>query len=242
MAEDEIIKHTKKTFAILKSSEHGWKHKLKETVVEILIIVFAVTLSIWLHNASEQQHNRAEEKEFLKGLKEDLEVNITHISNSQLFYQNTIKGYRYFFAIANGLPLNEDSIKTYSGIFFSSTDLDPHIGRYEGLKSSGRFSIIENKDLLNNIITLHESTIQRIKELNDKYYRHNEKLESLVAENTQLGKNGQITNAAEIVSRSDFKILLQVNAAIIANNILFANQAGITKCKEIINQINEALK
>lgn len=241
MAEDEIIKHTKKTVAILKSAETDWKHKIKDIILEILIIIFAVTVSIWLHNWSEQQHDKKEEKEFFIGLKKDLETDITNMTNSKLFYDNTLKGIRYFL-ITGSTTLNQDSINKYSGIFFNSTDLDPHIGRYEGLKSSGKFKIIENKDLLNNIITLHESIIQRIQELNEKYYRHNEKLETLVSQNIQLMKNGQIANASEVTNRSDFKILLNINGGIIANNIIPANEAGINKCKEIIKQIDTELK
>lgn len=242
MAEDEIIKHTKKTYAILKSPETDLKHKVKEIVVEILIIVFAVTVSIWFHNWSEAQHDKKEEKEFFVGLRKDLEMDIQNMTNSKVFYENTLQGIRFFLGTENGMTLNQDSINKYSGIFFNSTDLDPHIGRYEGLKSSGKFKIIENKELLNNIIALHESIIQRIQELNEKYYRHNENLEAVISKNTQLATNGQIANASEVTNRSDFKILLKVNGGIIANNIIPANETGINKCKDIIKQIEMELK
>ena len=152
------------------------------------------------------------------------------------------EGIHYFLVNGDGKNINIDSINKYSDIFFSSTDLDPHIGRYEGLKSSGKFKIIENKELLNNIIYLHEGMIQRIQELNDKYYRHNEKLETVIFQNTRLGKNGRIENASLVLSRSDFKILLSINGGIIADNIIQAHEAGINKCNEIIKQIDEELK
>jgi len=63
----------------------------------------------------------------------------------------------------------------------------------EGLKGSGRFTIIENQELLNNLIELHESIIQRIQDLNEKYYLHNQKIATLIAQNTILGKNGKGT-------------------------------------------------
>jgi len=138
--------------------------------------------------------------------------------------------------------MNQDSINKYSGIFFSSTDLDPNIGRYQGLKSSGKFRIIDNKELLNNIINLHESIILRIQELNDKYYRHNDKLESVIFQNTRLSPNRQIENASMVTSRSDFKILLSVNGGIIVNNIIQAHEDGINKCNEILKQLDEELK
>jgi hypothetical protein len=56
MAEHEIIKHTKKAFAIFKTSDMGLKRKVIDILTEILIIVFAVSVSIWLSNWSETRH------------------------------------------------------------------------------------------------------------------------------------------------------------------------------------------
>ena len=62
MAEHEIIKHTKKAFKILKSSEMSLRNKLADILTEILIIVFAVSISIWLSNWSERRQDHKEEK------------------------------------------------------------------------------------------------------------------------------------------------------------------------------------
>ncbi len=67
MAEDEIIKHTKAAYKAFKDPEKDWIHKLKEILLEVLIIVFAVSVSIWLHNWSESVKDKNEEKEFLRG-------------------------------------------------------------------------------------------------------------------------------------------------------------------------------
>src|SRR4051812_19152197 len=47
MAELEVVKHTKKVYKIWNSKEHSFWHKAKEFLIEIFIIVFAVSLSIW---------------------------------------------------------------------------------------------------------------------------------------------------------------------------------------------------
>jgi hypothetical protein len=242
MAENEIIKHTKKSYAIIKSKDNDWKHKLREIFVEVLIIIFAVSVSIWLHNWSEHQHDVQEEKEFFIGFKKDLEIDIKNMTSSKTFYENTLKGINYFLRNGNHTSLNQDSISIYSGVFFNSTHLDPHIGRYEALKSSGKFKIIENKELLNNIITLHESNIRRIQELNELYSQHNQKLEVLVSQNTRLDELGRITNATEIMNRSDFRIILNISKGIITNNVIPATESGINKCNEIIDQIDKELK
>ena len=58
MAEQEVIKHTKKIFKVWSNKEHILRHKLKEFLVEVFIIVFAVTISIWFHNRSEHAHQQ----------------------------------------------------------------------------------------------------------------------------------------------------------------------------------------
>ena len=69
MAEHEIIKHTKKAFKILKSSDMSLKNKLADILTEILIIVFAVSISIWLSNiiiTGRDQQIEAAVKELMK--------------------------------------------------------------------------------------------------------------------------------------------------------------------------------
>ncbi|MEI8006782.1 MAG: DUF6090 family protein [Bacteroidota bacterium] len=242
MAENEIIKHTKKAYEIIKSSGKNIKHKLYEIFIEILIIVIAVSISIWFHNWNERRHDRQEEKEFFTGLKKDLQSDMENMTNSRKLYEYTLRGISYFLKTKHDTKLNQDSVIKYSDCFFSSTDLDPHIGRYEGLKSSGRFSIIENKELLNDIIEMHESIIQRIQDLNQKYYQHNQKTASLISQYAELSQNGTVINAASVASRSDFKILIGTSAGLIVNNIIPIHMTGIKKCNEIIAMIDKELK
>jgi hypothetical protein len=242
MSEHEIIKHTKKAYAIFKSSDMGLKNKFIDIITEIVIIVFAVSISIWLSNWSESRHDRKEEKEFLIGFRKDLVTEMDNMSSSRGFYLKTLNGIKYFLNVEKGVTLNKDSISKYSFVFFSSTDLDPHTSRYEGLKSSGKFKIIENKELLNNIIDLHETIIQRIQTLNEKYYEHTQKLEALIVQNVHLAKGGGIINSEEVLKRNDMIILLTTTGGIIESNIIGIHNIGIKKCQEIMTQIDKELK
>jgi len=242
MAEQEIIKHAKKAYMIFKSSNMSIKTKVTDILTEIVIIVFAVSISIWLSNWSERRHDRKEEKEFLTGFKKDLQSESENMTSSKEFYSKTLQGISYFLSIGKGGALNKDSINKYSFIFFSSTDLDPHVSRYEGLKSSGKFKIIENKELLNNIIDLQETIVQRIQTLNEKYYEHTQKLEALIDQNVHFTKDGEILNAEDVVKRNDLIIVLTTSGGIIQNNIMSVHDEGIKKCKEITAQIDEELK
>jgi hypothetical protein len=242
MIEDEIIKHTRKTFSISKISGKSLRNKIVEILIEILIIFAAVTISIWLDDWSQKKHDQKEEKEFLSGLKTDLQNDIENMVSSKRFYKNSILGMNYFLGIDRKTTINKDSINKYSGIFFSSTNLDPQIGRYEGLKSSGRFKIIENKELLNSIISLHETIIKRIEYLNEMYYKENQKLEDLISLKVKFGEDGKIANIESIINESDFKMRLSLNKGLIENNVIPIHETGIKECNEIFNQIDKEIK
>src|ERR1700709_1251392 len=96
MAEEEIRKHTKAVYKDWTDPHFGWKHKLKEIFFEILIIVFAVSISIWFHNWSESRKDRKEEKEFLAGLKTDLQSDLKEMKGDTAAYNIILDGMLYF--------------------------------------------------------------------------------------------------------------------------------------------------
>ena len=69
---DEILKHTQKIHKSISNRHNSLKGKIKEIFVEILIIIFAVTLSIYFHDLSEEHHKRLEATFFLKNIKNAL--------------------------------------------------------------------------------------------------------------------------------------------------------------------------
>jgi hypothetical protein len=241
MAEDEIRKHANTAIKIVKDTEAGWKHKLKDIFVEVLIIVFAVTVSIWFHNWSDKMQEQKEEKVFLTGFRKDLKGDTDNIQSSLGFYRKSAAGIRYFAKVGAGDSLNNDSLKKYSYIFFSSTTLDAHISRYEALKSSGKLSIIENPELLNNIIDLNESTLSRIQLLNDLYLKFIGKTSDYIQLNAQLSPKGAITNAPTILSTSQWRFLMIFGQSSIVQNVIPAHEDGLKKCRELIKEINREL-
>jgi hypothetical protein len=74
--QDEVTKHTRKIYRAMNDRRRSFAEKTKEIIVEILIIVFAVTLSIWFHSWSEHRHEQKEVREFLIGIKDDLNKDI----------------------------------------------------------------------------------------------------------------------------------------------------------------------
>jgi len=74
--EQEILKHGIKAYKEMKNPAHNFWVKAKEIFIEILIIVFAVTISIWLHGWAEHKQQQKEVKAFLTDLKDDLQQDI----------------------------------------------------------------------------------------------------------------------------------------------------------------------
>ncbi len=95
MAEQEVIKHTRKIYKTWFSREHSFWHKLSDFLVEIIIIVFAVSISIWFHNRSEHAHEQEEVKAFLLGLKSDLLQDIKEMQNDKEAYQDQANIFSY---------------------------------------------------------------------------------------------------------------------------------------------------
>lgn len=76
MADIEVKNHVKKIHKIVVKKERTILEKFKEVVLEIFIIVFAVSLSIGLHSWSEHRHEQKQVKNFLIGLKSDIQNDI----------------------------------------------------------------------------------------------------------------------------------------------------------------------
>src|SRR5213075_1367445 len=102
MADQEMIKHTKVAYKALNNPLTSWKHKFKEVSMEILIIVFAVSLSIWLHSWNEKRHERSEAVAFLKGLYTDIGNDLVQLKSDRETYSRVLNGGAYFLKVSNG--------------------------------------------------------------------------------------------------------------------------------------------
>ena len=112
MAEQEVIKHTKKLFGIWETKNPIW-HKISEFVFEIFIIVFAITISIYFHDRSVLKHQRHETQEFLLGLKQDLITDIEEMNQDKSSFMQSGKAFKYITNRKLGEPINADTISKY---------------------------------------------------------------------------------------------------------------------------------
>jgi hypothetical protein len=241
MAEDEIIKHAKAVYETMNDKQKNWKHKLKEILIEILIIVFAVSISIWFHNWAESFKDKKEEKEFLSGLKDDLEADIKEMKSDSAGLRKAQQGIYYFQRVGAGDSLYEDSIKKYNFIFFSWTQISPRISRFEAIKGSGKLDIIENKKLLYNLIDLYQKDFPQITKLNDEMNSlTNNKILPFLEDHVVSNAKDSLLLTKVFFRIPKMRVLLSEGNAV-QNNIA-AYSEGIYKSNEILNQIDEELK
>ena len=144
MAEQEVIKHVKAAIETARSKDTNWKHKVREILLEVAIIVFAVSLSIWLHGWAEGLRDKKDEREFLAGLKDDLKDNLQEMGGDRDYYELRLQGTRYFERFVVGAAaLNKDSMTLYVPTFYANSQFNPQGSRFEALKSSGKLGIID---------------------------------------------------------------------------------------------------
>ena len=240
MAEDEIRKHAKAAIRAIKEPGKNWKHRLGDILLEILIIIFAVSISIWFHNWAESWKDRTDEKEFLTGLKGDLQADLVEMKSDRASYERGLRGVSYFEQVGGGTPLNMDSLSLYMPLFFGYTQIDPRVSRFEALKGSGRFDIIRNKKLLLDITDLYTKDIPAITTINiySNDIREN-KLLAYVTTHIQLEKNGDATNWQDMLRTSEMRVLIKLAES--AHNCITYYSAGIAKSEKIIKEIDQEL-
>src|ERR1700761_4306985 len=146
--EEELAKHTKKIYHSVKETGHSGWEKLKEVGIEIFIIVFAVTLSIGLHNWSDHRNEQKETREFLLGIKSDLSQDIHLLEDNKRSILRVNAGFDYISALNNSKTIDTASGQAIGGhLNFEARTTHPNIGRCEGFKSSGKIGTIEDDSL-----------------------------------------------------------------------------------------------
>lgn len=135
--------------------------KSKKIVLEILVIVFSITLSIWLSNLNDERKKRNEGVEFLKALNADL------IKDSEILTQELVLFENY----AKKLDTIKNSkLKTQKKeLGISIVILFRNNVQFESYKNSGKLSNIKDVELRNDILYYYEQDNKILTTLNEKY-------------------------------------------------------------------------
>jgi len=237
MAEQEVIKHTKKVYKVWTSQEHSFWQKLKEFLIEIFIIVFAITLSIWVHNKSEHAHQQDDVKKFLIGLKSDLKSDLAEMQNDRASYLDQQAAFSYIAGVRqNHNLISFDSLRKYSNWLFNTTALEPNNGRFEGFKSSGKIGWIENEELQNDIMDLYQEDIVSLLNSTNNYIITKRKFFDYVNKNEKR-LTDSTTNRAEILAQDEAQNI----AGLLSNpgEVFPRYDKCMAKMQKIITEIDE---
>jgi hypothetical protein len=157
--QDEVSKHTKKIYKTVKDPSRSFADKAKETIVEICIIVFAVSLSIWLHGWSEDRHERKVANAFLKGLKKDLSEDVAQLTKNRMQTSTLDSNYIFLASVKGKSKDTTIERKIKESLWYTLIVTRPNIGRYDGFKSSGKIETIENDSLKQDMLTFYQQII-----------------------------------------------------------------------------------
>jgi hypothetical protein len=220
MSEEKIIQHSAKALHALQHKEAGWAKKLKEFFVEILIIVFAVSITLVLHNWNDERHERRMEREFLAGIKSDLDSAVADIDDNGPDFQANID---YFLAVRQQLAtrqINAAYIDSNSFRLGHTTYLIFDMGRFEGFKSTGYLRLIEDKTLLKHLMTLYTVTMPFQVQADASTYKNRQQYYD-----EHIGPKGTFVPYAN----GDFRLLASKLVDDPAFNYYIINWAGLLK-------------
>ena len=235
MAEQEVIRHTKKLFGVWKTNNPIW-HKIADFLFEIFIIVFAITISIYFHDRSVLKHQRHETKEFLLGLKQDLTTDIEEMNQDKNSFMQSEKAFNYITNRKLNEPLNADTISKYYGWIFNTTGLVPNSGRFEGFKSAGKIGTIENKELQNNIMDLYQENIPNLINSTNFYTSKKQSLFEYVHMNRKRLTDTTSNLVSVLSSDPAYNICVSLR---FVQEIFSRYDTCINKMNTIINDINK---
>lgn len=232
--QEEITKHSEKIYKTVKNSEHTLGEKVKEIIIEICIIVFAVTLSIGLHGWSEHRHQQEEVSVFLANLKNDLKNDIKNIDDEKEAYQKSNMSYEKILALT---PLQLDSIYKSKNIVDFPVHSHGHtmnIGNYEGFKSSGKIGYIEDEKLKQKMLSYYQIFVPAQDEVDKMYNDFLFKCFDKMIENADKPEE-------KLYSDPKFKKTLEFLVRLGKNNIRVYNENTKPLAVELIKDIEKEL-
>jgi hypothetical protein len=197
---DEITKHTLKIYKTIRKPETSISKKIVDITLEVLIIVFAVSLAQYLERYREDGIKQKEVKEFLTGLKEDMRADVEQAKGNVQSYNNYKRIYSYLSHLDPNKKPNADSLNKRIDIVVSNTFLRPSVSRFEGFKSSGKLQDIGDKKLLQDILYFYEQAMPQLQSSESAWISMQGKLWELFLEQ-QVVKPDGTNNNFEIISQ-----------------------------------------
>jgi hypothetical protein len=137
---------------------------LKYAIGEIVLVVIGILIALSINNWNENRKDRKQEKEFIISVKKDLKQDKVFIELIIEQLEPRIEAYE---ALNNDLVnLYQNDRKSLDSIFKayfrSQRTFYPILGSYESAVAGNQLTIFRNKELLQKVIKLYNSTYDRL--------------------------------------------------------------------------------
>ena len=236
----EVIKHSRKVFGIFKNNNLKLRNKIGEILIEILIIVFAILLSLFLERRRQNQEDHHLEKKFLQGLKVDLTKDLDELKSASSKWISMRDAAKYFLKPQQTLLLSSDSTDFYAYKLFHNVYFFPNTNSYEALKTTGKLNVIENEQLQNDIIDLYQTKIpdleQQINFFNDFL---NTQVKSYLVQNLKRDSTNSPVIDKSFFSNAELKNILSFYSDL--DDVLKRSNATVNASEIILKEISESL-
>jgi len=137
---------------------------LKYAVGEIILVVIGILIALSINNWNESRKQSISEKEFITSVKNDLKQDKAFIQQVEVLIEPRIEAYKVLNSDLPNLYENDrnslDSI--FHNYFKSQRTFYPISGSYESAVSGNQITVFRNKELIQKIIKLYNSTYDRL--------------------------------------------------------------------------------
>lgn len=236
MAELEVVKHARKAYGAFSGNKPILK-KFAEFFIEIVIIIFAVSITIWLHTINEHRHQQEEVESFLIGLRSDLINDLAEMELDRSAYKYQMAAFQCFLA----KDPEADSLSKYTNALFNKIELVQNNGRFEGFKSSGKIGNIEDLKLQEDILDLYTELIPSLLNTTELYNLQKDRLILFIEQNARIDEKQNILVLSEVRKASQAKIIAGPMREF-PNQVIQRYDACIARIKTIVNAVDRRYK
>lgn len=212
----------------------------KNLILELLVVVFGVTIAFSLNNWNDGRKARKVEQEYLASFRSDLEQDIQDlgemIDTLKVQKQNCNQLIRCIYSN----DLKNDSLLTYSLSLFFVTTFVPREATYRSISSSGQLLAIHDFDLRKKIVDHYEinyAGIRLLDEFNQKQVFDYKT--PFLHDNLRYTYNGILNT--EIMQSSKY-INMTMSTFYFLDRKITDYSSALNKCQELIALLDAKIK
>jgi len=201
MSEHPVVDHGMRSYKIWKDPAKTFRHKLRDIFIEMMIIVFAVLITLFFERLREHQQDTKIKAAFLKGYKADLLKDIKELTSDTGGLHNMNVALIKLWDAKN---YSEDSILKLTDKMGQSIEFTPNDSRFEALKAAGKLTAIDNAELLTAMFNLYQKEIPYLRYFGTGSFNayRMQQIQPFLDQNLIHDERGHVTN---------WKTVLQMN-------------------------------